>query len=151
MPSVCIRVVGCFCATLPNAFKQCAITLRIIHSALIEGEAKKPPEGGMNDLGLVAKTAHCPSALGIVAKEQGPASCGRWHNRLNCWIAFFNIPFTVLLLRPLMHEFARVLRLAPDYSWSRSIEKLLDPATVYLMMPALVLKLIIIHAIDNVL
>ncbi len=44
-----IAVMGCFCPTLPNAFKQCAITLRIIHSALIEGEAKKPPEGGMND------------------------------------------------------------------------------------------------------
>jgi len=49
MPSICIMVVGCFCATLPKAFKQCAITLRIIHSALIEGEAKNLPEGGMND------------------------------------------------------------------------------------------------------
>jgi hypothetical protein len=48
------------------------------------------------------------SALGIVAKEQGPALCGIRQNSLNFQIAFFNVSFTVLLLRALMHEFARV-------------------------------------------
>jgi len=30
-----IAVMGSFCATLPNAFRHCAITLLIIHSAAI--------------------------------------------------------------------------------------------------------------------
>ncbi len=64
----------------------------------------------MNDLGLFAKAAHCLSALGIVAKEQGLARCGIRQKSPNFQIAFFNIPFTVLLLRALMHEFARVLQ-----------------------------------------
>jgi hypothetical protein len=77
----------------------------------------------MNDLGLVAKAAHCLRALGIVAKEQGSARCGMRQNSPNFQIALFNISFTVLLLRALMHEFARVLRVASDYSWSGSISK----------------------------
>jgi len=75
----------------------------------------------MNDLGLVAKASHCLRALGIVAKEQGSARCGMRQNSPNFQIAFFKISFTVLLLRALMHEFARVLRVAPDYSWSGSL------------------------------
>jgi hypothetical protein len=35
MASMRIGVMGSFCATLPNAFRHCAITLLIIHSALI--------------------------------------------------------------------------------------------------------------------
>ena len=35
MASMRIAVMGCFCATLPNAFRHCAIALQIIHSALI--------------------------------------------------------------------------------------------------------------------
>ena len=62
----------------------------------------------MNDLRLVAKAAHCLRALGIVAKEQGSARCAIRQNSPNFQIAFFNIPFTVLLLRALMHEFARI-------------------------------------------
>jgi hypothetical protein len=50
------------------------------------------------------------SALGIVAKEQGSARCGMQQNSPNFQIPFFNISFTVLLLRTLMHEFARVLQ-----------------------------------------
>jgi len=50
------------------------------------------------------------SALGIVAKEQGPARCGVRQNSTNFQIAFFNISVTVLLLRALRHEFATVLR-----------------------------------------
>ena len=34
MVSMRIGVMGCFCATLPNAFRHCAIALLIIHSAL---------------------------------------------------------------------------------------------------------------------
>jgi hypothetical protein len=48
------------------------------------------------------------SALGIVSKEQGSARCAIRQNSPNFQIAFFNISFTVLLLRALMHEFARV-------------------------------------------
>jgi len=35
MASMRIGVMGCFCATLPNAFRHCAIALLIIHSAAI--------------------------------------------------------------------------------------------------------------------
>jgi hypothetical protein len=35
MRSMRIGVMGCFCATLPNAFRHCAIALLIIHSAPI--------------------------------------------------------------------------------------------------------------------
>jgi hypothetical protein len=77
----------------------------------------------MNDLGLVAKAAHCLSELGIVTKEQGSARCGIRQNSPNFQIVFFDISFTVLLLRALMHEFERVLGVAPDYSWSGSISK----------------------------
>jgi hypothetical protein len=81
----------------------------------------------MNDPGLVAKAASRRRrdlrALGIVAKEQGSARCAIRQNSPNFQIALFNISFTVLLLRALMHEFARVLRVAPDYSWSGSISK----------------------------
>jgi hypothetical protein len=35
MASMRIGVMGSFCATLPNAFRHCAIALLIIHSALI--------------------------------------------------------------------------------------------------------------------
>jgi hypothetical protein len=40
-------------------------------------------ESGMNDHGLLAKTAHCLSALGIVAKEQGSPGCYEYQIRLN--------------------------------------------------------------------
>jgi len=53
---------------------------------------------------------HCLRALGIVAKEQGSARCGMQQKSPNFQIALFNISFAVLLLRALMHEFARVLR-----------------------------------------
>jgi hypothetical protein len=33
MASMRIGVMGCFCVTLPNAFRHCAIALLIIHSA----------------------------------------------------------------------------------------------------------------------
>jgi len=33
MASMRIGVRGCFCATLPNAFRHCAIALPIIHAA----------------------------------------------------------------------------------------------------------------------
>jgi len=35
MASKRMGVMGCFCATLPNAFRHCAITLLIIHAAPI--------------------------------------------------------------------------------------------------------------------
>ena len=53
---------------------------------------------------------HCLRALAIVAKEEGSARCGIRQNSPNFQFAFFNISFTVLLLRALMHEFARVLQ-----------------------------------------
>jgi len=65
------------------------------------------------------------SALGIVAKEQGSPLCAIRQNSPNFQIAFFNISFAVLLLRALMHEFARVLQAI--IHGAVQFRKLLDP------------------------
>jgi hypothetical protein len=36
-----IQVAACSLATFPNAFKQCTISLLIIHSAIIKGWVEK--------------------------------------------------------------------------------------------------------------
>ncbi|MGD8263540.1 MAG: hypothetical protein PVG08_05220 [Desulfobacterales bacterium] len=51
----------------------------------------------------------CLNGLGIVAKVQGSAQCCRWLYQSSANL-FLSYPFTFLLLRALIHEFARVLR-----------------------------------------
>jgi hypothetical protein len=50
---------------------------------------------------LLANTAHCPSALGIVAKEQGPASCCGSQNSSNFQLTYFNTPLLFFCYEPL--------------------------------------------------